>query len=104
MSTPHFFLHAFAKFLNSKQLPMADRPPFSQNIESKDFKGNIFRIIELDAIRMESGAITTAVHFWKAASMTLLFSFCIQGQGYASQRLKKSCGKRGVCGGGPYSS
>jgi hypothetical protein len=68
---------------------MLDRLAFLQNIESKEFKGKIFGFNSLIALCRKVCSDQIAIRFGEHASMTLLFSFCLQGQGHPSQRRKR---------------
>jgi hypothetical protein len=71
--------------LIEKGLAWADLAVKIQNLENKGFIGKLFGINRLRAIRAMRSVLATAVRFGERASMTLLFSFHIHGQGYASQ-------------------
>jgi hypothetical protein len=90
---PHFFLNAITKLLYAIDLAMPGCPVLPQNIESMELRDKIFGISRLPEVSSEMRMLTTAVRFVEHASMTSLFSSCVLGQGYASQRSEKSCGK-----------
>lgn len=90
---PTFFLNAITKLLYAMDLTVTDCPVLPQNIESMELRAKIFGISKLSANSSDIRSLTTMVRFGQHVSMTVLFSFCVLGQGYASQRSEKNCGK-----------
>jgi hypothetical protein len=50
-------------------------------------------MMKLAGVRAAWMALPSADRFGGRASMSLLFAFCIQGQGHASQEQERGCGK-----------
>jgi hypothetical protein len=87
-------LRALDKILSLNDLALAARARFGQNLGFKELTSKIFEINELDmssSVPSEFGA-----RFLCGASMTLLFSFHVLGQGYPSQRKNKVVEKTGA--------